>query len=300
MSNSCSCGCNCSCDTPAIKMVEIDYLYLDLQTCDRCIGTDKVLEEVIAAVTPTLELAGYAVAYRKIEIATTQLAEQYRVLSSPTIRVNGRDICAAVQEAGCACCGEISGTAVDCRVFEYKGESYEIPPKVMLAEAILRGVFAPAPSRDCDCYAMPENLKTFFKGKSDKSIADIKAAADSEWRNMTMGLFGKKKEENKETSCCGKDCNPPKMAQIESDKTVAGVKVLGSGCAKCNALEAATKEALTELGMDAAVHHVTEFAQIAAYGVMSTPALVIDGKVISYGKVLKKNEIIKILQKVRG
>lgn len=78
------------------------------------------------------------------------------------------------------------------------------------------------------------------------------------------------------------------------------VKVLGSGCAKCNQLEAATKEALQQLGIDTTIDHVTDFSQIAAYGVMTTPALVIDGKVVSYGKVLKTDEVIKILQKVRG
>ena len=78
------------------------------------------------------------------------------------------------------------------------------------------------------------------------------------------------------------------------------IQVLGSGCAKCNALEEAVKEALTELGMDTAIDHVTDFAQIAAYGVMTTPALVVDGKVLSYGKVLKKEEAMELLKKARG
>ena len=64
--------------------------------------------------------------------------------------------------------------------------------------------------------------------------------------------------------------------------------MLGFGCAKCNALEEATREALAELGMDTAIDHVTDFTQIAAYGVMTTPALVVDGRWWSYGKVLKK------------
>ncbi|MDD4297994.1 MAG: thioredoxin family protein [Ruminiclostridium sp.] len=75
------------------------------------------------------------------------------------------------------------------------------------------------------------------------------------------------------------------------------VKVLGSGCAKCNQLEAATKEALQQLGLETTIDHVTDFSEIAAYGVMTTPALVIDGKVVSYGKVLKTEEVVKILQK---
>lgn len=114
-----------------------------------------------------------------------------------------------------------------------------------------------------------------------------------------MGLFSKKKEETK-SCCCGGACTPEMMAQVESAKGAIGVKVLGSGCAKCNALEGAVRSALEELGMDTTIDHVTDFSQIAAYGVMSTPALVVDGKVVSYGKVLSKDEAVVIIQKARG
>ena len=113
-----------------------------------------------------------------------------------------------------------------------------------------------------------------------------------------MGLFSKKKEETK-SCCCGGNCTPETMAKAESAKDTAGVKVLGTGCAKCNALEDAVRAALTELGMDTTIDHVTDFAQIAAYGVMTTPALVVDGKVVSYGKVLKKEEAKLLIQKSR-
>lgn len=114
-----------------------------------------------------------------------------------------------------------------------------------------------------------------------------------------MGLFSKrKKEEN--GCCCGGDCAPKTMAQAETAKMSSGVKVLGSGCAKCNALEKAACEALAELNMDTTIDHVTDFTQIAAYGVMTTPALVVDGKVVSYGKVLKKEEAKALIQKARG
>lgn len=113
-----------------------------------------------------------------------------------------------------------------------------------------------------------------------------------------MGLFGKKKTET--ACCCGGNSGAESMDKAESANTEgASVKVLGSGCAKCNQLETAAKEALKQLGMDPAIDHVTDFSQIAAYGVMSTPALVIDGKVVSFGKVLKTEEIVKFLQKVR-
>mgnify|MGYP002591670183 CR=1 FL=1 len=108
-----------------------------------------------------------------------------------------------------------------------------------------------------------------------------------------MNLFGKKKAK----SCCGGNFTPETMARAE--KGGSGIKVLGSGCAKCNALEASVREALAELGMDADIDHVTDFAQIAAYGVMTTPALVVDGKVVSYGKVLSKEEAKALLAKAR-
>ena len=119
---------------------------------------------------------------------------------------------------------------------------------------------------------------------------------------MALFGFGKKKEETKKPGCCcGISCDEEAMVQAETAKKEGkSVKVLGSGCAKCNELEANTKAALAELGMDTEIDHVTDFAQIAAYGVMSTPALVVDGKVVVYGKVLKKDEIVRLLQKVRA
>lgn len=117
-----------------------------------------------------------------------------------------------------------------------------------------------------------------------------------------MALFGKKnKKEETSSCCCSCNCDADSMAKAEKvKKEGTGIKVLGSGCAKCNQLEAATKEALLQLGMDTTVDHVTNFSEIAAYGIMTTPALVVDGKVVSYGKVLKVDEVKEILQKVKG
>lgn len=117
-----------------------------------------------------------------------------------------------------------------------------------------------------------------------------------------MSLFGKKSKKDETSSCCcGGNCNADSMTKAEQAKAEgASVKILGSGCTKCNQLEAATRAALEQLNMDTAIDHITDFTQIAAYGVMTTPALVIDGKVVSYGKVLKVEEVVKILQKARG
>ena len=162
--------CSCGGDCVSTKTVLVEYLYLDLQTCDRCVGTDLELKEVLETLFPALTLAGYTVEYRKLEMATRELAMEHRFVSSPTIRVNGRDLCASVAENSCGCCGEISGTQVDCRVFEYGGETYEVPPKQMLAEGILSAVFGNhIVTEQADDYALPENLKSFYDGKQKKS-----------------------------------------------------------------------------------------------------------------------------------
>jgi small redox-active disulfide protein 2 len=69
------------------------------------------------------------------------------------------------------------------------------------------------------------------------------------------------------------------------------IKILGPGCAKCHQVEKIVKEAVAEAGADADIEHVTDFKQIAAYGVFGTPAVVIDGEVKSVGKIPKKEDI---------
>jgi small redox-active disulfide protein 2 len=73
------------------------------------------------------------------------------------------------------------------------------------------------------------------------------------------------------------------------------VKVLGAGCANCHALEERTSQALTQLGADGTVEMVTDYAQIAGYGVMNTPALVVDENVVLSGRVPEVPELISLL-----
>lgn len=113
-----------------------------------------------------------------------------------------------------------------------------------------------------------------------------------------MKLFNFKKETQKASCCENVDEASIKAAQTSMSEG-ASIKVLGGGCAKCNQLEAAVKAALLQLGMQPDIDHVRDFAQIAAYGVMTTPALVVDGKVVSFGKVLTQEEAVAILQKAR-
>jgi small redox-active disulfide protein 2 len=73
------------------------------------------------------------------------------------------------------------------------------------------------------------------------------------------------------------------------------VKILGPGCTNCHNLERATREAIAELGLDATVEKVTDYPTIAGYGVMSTPGLVVDEKVVVSGRVPRTSEIKMLL-----
>lgn len=73
------------------------------------------------------------------------------------------------------------------------------------------------------------------------------------------------------------------------------IKVLGPGCTNCKNLERVTREAVAELGLDATIEKVDDFAEIAGYGVMSTPALVVDEQVVVYGRVPKAAELRALL-----
>jgi len=73
------------------------------------------------------------------------------------------------------------------------------------------------------------------------------------------------------------------------------IQVLGTGCSKCQLLMKNTESAVKELGIDAEISKVTDIKEIMGFNVMSTPALAVDGKVVSSGKSLKTDEIKKLI-----
>jgi small redox-active disulfide protein 2 len=75
------------------------------------------------------------------------------------------------------------------------------------------------------------------------------------------------------------------------------IKVLGTGCAKCKSLEKATKKAVEKTGVNATVTKVEDIVKIMQFGVMTTPALVVDGKIVVKGKVPTVDELSKLLTK---
>lgn len=73
------------------------------------------------------------------------------------------------------------------------------------------------------------------------------------------------------------------------------IKVLGPGCRNCQNLERVTREALAELGVEATVEKVTDYPTIAGYGVMSTPALVVDEQLVVAGRVPTRAQVVQLL-----
>ena len=74
------------------------------------------------------------------------------------------------------------------------------------------------------------------------------------------------------------------------------ILVLGAGCPECRSLERSVQRALEEMNANVTVGHVTDYAEMAKYGVMSTPALVIDGKVVSAGRALNQKDVLRLLK----
>ena len=78
------------------------------------------------------------------------------------------------------------------------------------------------------------------------------------------------------------------------------IKILGGGCAKCERLEAVTREVVEETGVEATFTKVKDMNKIMAYDVMTTPALVVDEKVLSYGRIPGKEEIRQWLREINA
>ncbi len=158
------------------KKLVIDFLYLDLSQCTRCQGTDDTLKNALKEVAGQLEESGYQVLVNKVQINNEVLARKYRFLSSPTIRVNGRDIQLDIVESNCQSCGDLCGDSVDCRVWIYQGKEYDIPPNELIIEGIMNVlendglVDIIKTDEDTIDYVLPETLVKFFKGTQENNI----------------------------------------------------------------------------------------------------------------------------------
>jgi len=160
------------------RELDIELLALDLASCTRCTGTLTHIEKAIEAVRPVAEAMGTMLTLRKLVVASEQEALERRFVSSPTIRVDGREIVFETLESTCGSCSELCGCSegTDCRVWSYQGAEHEEAPVGLVVEALLRALMGGAasvsvPARSSEPFEVPENLRRFFAGKEAKAVA---------------------------------------------------------------------------------------------------------------------------------
>jgi Domain of unknown function (DUF2703) len=156
---------------PASDTLRIDFLFLDLTTCTRCLGADRSLASALEVVREVLEATGVEVEVGKILVESAEQARALRFVSSPTIRVDGQDVALELRESSCRseACTDGCGDQIACRVWVHRGEQYTEPPVAMIVDAILGHVYGGAPSpgaSEPEPYELPENLTRFFSARS--------------------------------------------------------------------------------------------------------------------------------------
>lgn len=151
------------------KVLNVDLLVIDLKTCQRCAPTGEQLKIAVRLLTPVADELGVELRHREIIVETPEQAKENALLSSPTIRLNGRDVAQDIRESKCESCGELTNnnTSVDCREWHYRGKVYFAAPLPLLIESIMGAIlkidtppFVPSPIKE-----LPENLQRYFKDK---------------------------------------------------------------------------------------------------------------------------------------
>ena len=175
-SNSSCCSCNSGCcetvqdNTVDKRSIEIDFLFLDLSVCEPCQGTESILDEAIGDIAGILKSTGVEVVVNKVNVKNEELAIRFKFVSSPTIRINGHDIQFEIKEGSCQTCSDLSGEETDCRIWMYQGKEYNVPPKAMIIEAILKEVYGSNSGNNIveQEYIIPENLKRFYSAMKSR------------------------------------------------------------------------------------------------------------------------------------
>lgn len=123
---------------------------------------------------------------------------------------------------------------------------------------------------------------------------------------MSLFNFGKKQKEEKKAPACSCNCGCPasEANEISNDccpeakDGICCIKVLGAGCKSCHEQYEHAKEAVKTMGLSVEVEYITDMEKVMSYGVIQMPALVVNEKVVSMGKVLKTADVEKLLHKL--
>ena len=260
-------------------IVDIELLFLDLNTCARCQGTNANLDAAVDQVRRELEAQGLTVRLQRRHVTSEAEALALGFEISPTIRVNGRDIQLDWHAAPCGPCTQLAGghEAVDCRIWHWQGEEHSSAPVAMIVEAIRQAVTEPAaPGQDVRPGRLTEPLRRFFSG-TGKSDACCNQPGETTMK--TLEVFDPAMCCS--TGVCGVDVDPV-LAQFAADlKWVEehGVTVARHNLGQEPQAFAANPEVVKEMeaGMD------------------RLPILAVDGHIVSTGMYPSRQQLAQKL-----
>jgi hypothetical protein len=181
--------------------LRIEFLFLDLSTCARCLGADRSLESALGVVREVLQATGVELEVDKILVESAEQARALRFVSSPTIRVDGHDVALALRESSCGseACSDGCGEQIACRVWVHRGREYTEPPVAMIVDAVLGHVYGGAPpraAREQEPYVLPENLARFFSARTGSAESEESACCAASEQESCC-------EADAKADCCG-------------------------------------------------------------------------------------------------
>jgi hypothetical protein len=150
------------------RTVTVDFLYLDNESCERCIGTEDALQVALERVEPILESLDVGITVRAIHVSTLNAAEATQLAVSPTIRINGRDIQPDYIQNTCDSCGDLCACEgnVDCRLWQYRGEEHSAAPVGLIVESLVEAMVPNGAKsnnpRETQAYQLSSNVRDFF------------------------------------------------------------------------------------------------------------------------------------------
>lgn len=180
INNAGGCGCSAPAENKTDETnnreqatVKVEFLYLDLSVCEPCKTSDDNIVAALDEVALVAQAAGIKLSLERIHVQSLEQAIALGFQTSPTIRVNGRDLQLDFKEAHCHSCSELSGTDTSCRIWEFQGQTYKYLPKALLVGAILREIYGGAahtsePENIANNDSYLKNLAAFFAAKDQK------------------------------------------------------------------------------------------------------------------------------------
>ena len=257
--------------------LQIELLYLDLKTCDRCRATDQNLEAALALVQREMGSRGVIVRVEHRHITSDADALALGVEISPTIRVNGQDIQLKWGSSTCGTCSDLAGDTVPCRTWLWQGHEHNAAPVEMIVESIVKAVTEPVTSTHDTSpppKALSEPIRRFFAGPKQGCTANnniIHEGSDMK----TLEIFDPAMCCS--TGVCGVDVDPV-LVQFAADlKWVAeqGVEVIRYNLGQDPHVFAANPVVLKEIEA----------------GMERLPIIVVDGQIVATGAYLSRAQL---------